>query len=62
MSLVVDQVPGVLRPPFNTVVDPTAPGRATWIATGVMATLLACGAIIAGTPQGYVAVPISPSC
>ena len=59
MSIAAEQFPGVLRPPFASSVDPTTPGQATWIATGIMATLLACGAIIAGTPEGYVAVPIS---
>jgi hypothetical protein len=59
MSIAVEQIPGVLRPPFTSTDDGTAPGQATWIATGVMATVLAIAAIVAGTEQGYVAIPIT---
>lgn len=49
----------VLRPPFTWSPDPTTPGQATWVAAGVMATLIAVAAIWSGTTPAYVAVPIS---
>jgi O-antigen ligase len=58
VTTAVEQIPGVLRPPFKWQPDPSSAGQLTWIATGVMAAALAAAAVFSGTAAGFVAVPL----